>query len=57
VPGDDMTTDVPETRAKEPTPEKRARPTAPWRFVLAAFFVTFLVMLGSIYWIIRTGKL
>jgi hypothetical protein len=52
-----MMTDVPETRAKEPTPEERARPTAPWRFVLALFFITFLAMLGSIYWIIRTGKL
>jgi hypothetical protein len=52
-----MATDLPETRAKQPSPEERARPTTPWRFVLVAFFVTFLGMLGSIYWIIRTGKL
>jgi len=52
-----MKTDVPETPAEKPTPEGRTRPTAPWRVVLAAFFVTFLTMLGAIYWIIRTGKL
>jgi hypothetical protein len=52
-----METDMPETRAKEPTPEERARPTTPWRFVLALFFLTFLTMLAAIYWIIRTGKL
>jgi hypothetical protein len=52
-----MKTDMPEWRAKKDTPEGRARPTAQWRFVLTAFFVTFLAMLGAIYWVIRTGKL
>jgi hypothetical protein len=42
---------------KDDLEEKRARPTAPWRVVFAAFFLTFLVMLASIYWVIRTGKL
>lgn len=41
----------------EHSAEERARPTAPWRKVFLAFFVTFLVMLGAIYWVIRTGKL
>jgi hypothetical protein len=52
-----MKTNMPESRANKDTPEGRARPTAQWRFVLAAFFITFLTMLGAIYWIIRTGKL
>lgn len=52
-----MKTDLPESRAKKDTPENRGRPSTHWRIVLAAFFVTFLVMLGSIYWVIRTGKL
>jgi hypothetical protein len=49
--------DAPDTRREKSPPEERARPTVPWRVVLAAFFVTFLAMLGAIYWIIRTGKL
>jgi hypothetical protein len=48
--------DAPDTEQK-PSPEQRARPAVPWRIVFAAFFVTFVVMLVAIYWVIRTGKL
>jgi hypothetical protein len=47
----------PDQRSHARSDGRRARPTAPWRLVFAAFFVTFLVMLAAIYWIIRTGKL
>jgi hypothetical protein len=52
-----MKTELPESRAKKNNPGERGRPSTHWRIVLAAFFVTFLAMLGSIYWVIRTGKL
>ena len=50
-------TPSPSARARPNPAEERARPTTPWRYVFAALFLTFAVMLAAIYWIIRTGKL
>jgi hypothetical protein len=52
-----MAPDDRSARTRERSPEQRARPTVSWRFVLAALLITFFAMMGSIYWVVRTGKL